>query len=253
MQMTFDLAHVFRAMGPFQMLVVAALVLMAMTSTAVTLERLWVYARSRRSGRRFAPVATGHLARGDYEGLAQAAESIRGCHLASLLGAGTKTFSAASNRPRGSLSPAELARRELERRRVAIDAELRRGMGVLASTGSVAPFVGLLGTVVGIIAAFQGIAKEGSGGLGAVSAGIAEALVVTALGLLVAIPAVLLFNFLSGRADALMLAIEQSASQLADYLEEKSFSTQSEAKKKNDGTEHDHVERSAAETDLARA
>jgi biopolymer transport protein ExbB len=249
--MTFDLGHIFRAMGPFQLLVVGTLVLMAMTSTAVTLERLWVYGRSRRSGQRFAVAATAHLARDDYEGLAQAADSARGCHLAALLGAGTKTFTAASNRRRGPLDPAELARRELDRRRVAIDADLRRGMGVLASTGSVAPFVGLLGTVVGIIAAFQGIAKEGSGGLGPVSAGIAEALVVTALGLLVAIPAVLLFNFLSGRADALMLAIDQAASQLADHLDGGNFPAQPEPKKSV--TDPGHAGHSATEADLAQA
>jgi biopolymer transport protein ExbB len=107
----------------------------------------------------------------------------------------------------------------MARQREAFDADLRRGMGVIASTGSVAPFVGLLGTVVGIIAAFEGIASEGSGGLGAVSAGIAEALVVTALGLFVAIPAVLLFNLLSTKVEQLVLALDQAASQLADHLE----------------------------------
>jgi biopolymer transport protein ExbB len=93
-------------------------------------------------------------------------------------------------------------------------------MSVLATVGSVAPFVGLLGTVVGIIEAFAGIAKEGSGGLGAVSAGIAEALVVTALGLLVAIPAVLMFNLLSTRADALLLSLDQARSEFMDHLED---------------------------------
>ena len=92
-------------------------------------------------------------------------------------------------------------------------------MSLLASVGSVAPFVGLLGTVIGIIGAFQGIAAEGSGGLGAVSAGISEALVVTAIGLVVAIPSVLAFNSLSGRADNLLLALDQSRGEFIDYLE----------------------------------
>ncbi|MGA9525426.1 MAG: MotA/TolQ/ExbB proton channel family protein, partial [Myxococcaceae bacterium] len=116
-------------------------------------------------------------------------------------------------------SAVELTRRELERKSEALNAEIRRGMGVLASVGSVAPFVGLLGTVVGIITCFEGISAEGSGGLGAVSAGIAEALVVTALGLLVAIPAVLAFNFLSSQADGLSLALDQARGQLVDALE----------------------------------
>ena len=96
---------------------------------------------------------------------------------------------------------------------------LETNLSFLGTVGSVAPFVGLLGTVVGIISAFQGIAAEGSGGLGAVSAGIAEALIVTAIGLLVAIPSVLAFNLLSARADTLLLAIDLSRGEFLDYLE----------------------------------
>src|SRR5688500_9180462 len=92
-------------------------------------------------------------------------------------------------------------------------------MGLLASVRSVAPFVGLLGTVVGIIAAFQGIATSGGGGIAAVSAGIAEALVETALGLVVAIPAVLFFNWLTGRVNLVELALNRSASELLDEME----------------------------------
>ena len=96
---------------------------------------------------------------------------------------------------------------------------LRRGLGALATIGSTAPFIGLFGTVVGIVNAFREIARTGSGGLGAVSAGIAEALVVPALGLLVAIPAVLAYNHLSSRADGLLLAIDQARGPFADHLE----------------------------------
>jgi biopolymer transport protein ExbB len=217
--MTFDLIHIFQQMSLFQWLVVGTLLIMAISSTAVVLDRLLVFARSRGSGRKFAAAATALLDRREYDRLAAEGSGLKSCHLARMLAAGAKTYAEASRKAPGPISPAELARRELDRQREVIDAELRRGMGVLSSTGSVAPFVGLLGTVVGIIAAFEGIAKEGSGGLGAVSAGIAEALIVTALGLLVAIPAVMLFNFLSTKADKLMLAIDQAASQLADHLD----------------------------------
>jgi Biopolymer transport proteins len=86
----------------------------------------------------------------------------------------------------------------------------------------VAPFVGLLGTVLGIIAAFQGIAATGSGGLGAVSAGISEALVETALGLLVAIPAVWFYNYLTGRIEYFNVEMDNSSSELVDYFIKKS-------------------------------
>ncbi|MCA9620943.1 MAG: MotA/TolQ/ExbB proton channel family protein, partial [Myxococcales bacterium] len=119
----------------------------------------------------------------------------------------------------GGLTAVELARNEAERAKEAIGADLRKGMNVLASVGSVAPFVGLLGTVVGIIGAFQGIASKGSGGLGAVSAGIAEALIETAFGLMVAIPAVLLFNYLTARVARLELNLARSAGELLDDME----------------------------------
>jgi biopolymer transport protein ExbB len=179
---------------------------------------MWVYWRSRRMSRRFAHEAAKLLQRGDHDGLVKLANTYPASHLAQLLASGMKTYVGAVRDP-GELPPLELTRRELARKSEAVSADVRRGHGVLASVGSVAPFVGLLGTVVGIIAAFQGIAKEGSGGLGAVSAGIAEALIVTAIGLIVAIPAVLAFNFLSAKSDSLLLALEQSKGEFLDYLE----------------------------------
>jgi biopolymer transport protein ExbB len=215
----FDIIQIFRKMSGFQWVIVGSLLVMAMASSAVVLERLWAYWRSRRASRAFAGVAERLLSVGEYQTVADEAAQRRSSHLARLLAAGVNTFLAASRKGRSAVSPADLARREMERQREALDAELRRGMGILASTGSVAPFVGLLGTVIGIIAAFEGIAREGSSGLGAVSAGIAEALVVTAIGLFVAIPAVLLFNYLSGKAVQIMLALDHAASQLADHLD----------------------------------
>ena len=216
--MSFDLVDVFRHMQPFAIAIVAVLAVMALASISVTVERLWVYGRSRSSSRRFAAQASALLEKRDFEGLIEMARSNEASHLAALLGDGMKAFVAARSQP-GQLTALELAKRELERKTEMVSADIRRGHSVLASVGSIGPFVGLLGTVIGIISAFQGIAKEGSGGLGAVSAGIAEALIVTAIGLLVAIPAVLAFNFLATRADKLLLALEQSKGELLDYLE----------------------------------
>ena len=96
--------------------------------------------------------------------------------------------------------------------------DLKKGVNTLATIGSTAPFVGLLGTVVGVINAFVGIAATGSGGIGAVSAGIAEALVETALGLFVAIPAVWFYNYLTGRLDYFNVEMDNSSSELVDYF-----------------------------------
>jgi len=218
--MSFDLVDVFRHMQPFAIAIVAVLAVMALASISVTVERLWVYWRSRRISQRFGAQASALLEKGDHEGLIRLAKTHSASHLAVLLADGMKAYVAARRTP-GELPPIELARRELERKSETVSADVRRGHGVLASVGSVGPFVGLLGTVIGIISAFQGIAKEGSGGLGAVSAGIAEALIVTAIGLIVAIPSVLAFNWLSTRADALLLALDQSKGEFLDYLEDK--------------------------------
>ena len=95
---------------------------------------------------------------------------------------------------------------------------LKKGVSTLATIGSTAPFVGLLGTVVGVINAFVGIASTGSGGIGAVSAGIAEALIETALGLFVAIPAVWFYNFLTSRIEYFNVEMDNSSSELVDYF-----------------------------------
>lgn len=216
--MSFDLAQVFSDMQPFALAIVIVLALMATASMSVLVERLWVYWRSRRQSRRFAVDAARALESGDHDALVRAADRYKGCHLARLLASGVGTYVDALATP-GELGAMELTRRELARRSEALSTDVRRGHNILASVGSVAPFVGLLGTVIGIIGAFQGIAKEGSGGLGAVSAGISEALIVTAIGLIVAIPSVLAFNLLSARSDALLGAIDQAKGEFLDYLE----------------------------------
>ena len=218
--MNFNLRDIYNHMGVFALGIAWTLILFAIASLAVFFERLFVFFRSRSISKRFAGRAGQLLAQHQHEALVKEAEATKGSHLATLLGGGMKTYLAKVRLPAGKLGPVELTRRELVRINERVSADVRRGMSVLATVGSVAPFVGLLGTVVGIIEAFAGIAKEGSGGLGAVSAGIAEALVVTALGLLVAIPAVLMFNFLSTRADALQLSLDSARSEFMDYLED---------------------------------
>ncbi len=217
--MSFDLGAIVSKMNIFAMLVAGVLVIMAISSLTVFVERWWAFFRTKRRSLRFAPTAGRLLESNDHEALLKAANDAPKSYLASMLQTGISTYVKALETPGSDLAPAELVKRELERKGDAQAAQLKRGLGVLASVGSTAPFVGLLGTVIGIIGAFEGIAAEGSGGLGAVSAGIAEALVVTALGLMVAIPATLIFNFLSTKADGIMLALDQARGQLVDHLE----------------------------------
>ncbi len=216
----FDFGKILGHMGVPAMTIASVLLLMALASLAVFFERLFAYARSRSASRAFALEARALLDANQTDALVQKADGEKHSHLAKLLGTGAKTFLHAQ-KTGGAVPAIELTRRELERKTEALSADVRRGMGVLASVGSVAPFVGLLGTVFGIITAFQGIAAEGSGGLGSVSLGIAEALVETAFGLMVAIPAVLGYNWLTTQGDSIMLALDQARGEFLDFLESK--------------------------------
>jgi biopolymer transport protein ExbB len=214
--MAFDLAHIWASMGALGKSIAAVLLIMAIASAGVTVERLLVLRKSNKESRKFAGSAGALIDSWDLDGLAALCDKHKGSALARLFGAILKRYSGAKS---GNVSPVDLARNESERSLEAMGADLRRGLSVLASVGSVAPFVGLLGTVVGIIGAFQGIAATGSGGLGAVSAGIAEALIETAFGLMVAIPAVLLFNWLTNKINAMELTLTRSAGEFLDEIE----------------------------------
>jgi len=209
--------------------IAGSLLLMGIASLGVAIERLWAFSRSANQSRAFVRKIGPMLKEWNIEGVLAAAKQHESSSLARMFGAICKRYVLAQRDEEGKLSPVELARNESDRIQEVIGADLRRGMSVLASVGSTAPFVGLLGTVVGIIGAFQGIAEKGSGGLGAVSAGIAEALYETAFGLMVAIPAVLIFNYLTGRVARIELTLAKSAGELLDDMENHDGHERSEA------------------------
>jgi biopolymer transport protein ExbB len=217
--MSFSLTEMWLHMGVPAKVVGAFLMIMGLMSLTVFIERLLALRRSRAAARGFAAEAGETLQSGAVEEvIAEAAKYPQG-HLPRLVQSTLTTYWQARHTADGSgLTPLERTRRHVERRLEELGADLRRGMSILASVGSVAPFVGLLGTVVGIITAFQGIAATGSGGLGAVSAGISEALVETALGLVVAIPAVWFYNYLTGRIEYFNVEMDNSSSELLDYF-----------------------------------
>jgi biopolymer transport protein ExbB/TolQ len=217
--MEINLVENWHAMNNLVRGVVIALTLQALACIAVTVDRLLMLAVAFRKGRKFARAAGPVLARGDYPGALEIAREHKGSHLAGFIRAGVETF--LDNRRKGhdASKSAELAGRALERKAESLSATLNRGMNILASTGSTAPFIGLLGTVLGILNAFKMVGKEGSGGISTIGGAIAEALIVTGYGLMVAIPAVLLFNWLSGRLAAYEAGLAHAKSELVDTLE----------------------------------
>lgn len=220
--MNLSLTAIWASMGLLSKIIAVFLAGMGVASFGVLLERLLYLATTTAQSRQFAPSASQLLAEGRLDDIAILAARYPRSPLASLLRVGARRFLAFEEQAldaAGGLPPVEAARREMARRSEQLSAELRSGMNVLASVGSISPFVGLFGTVIGIITAFEGIAKSGSGGLGAVSAGISEALIETAFGLMVAIPAVLAFNYLSARIETIELAISSAAGEFVDGLE----------------------------------
>jgi len=219
--MQFTLGDIWQHMGIPAMVVAITLVIMGLASLTVFIERILTLRRSRTASQAFATECGADIDAGRFDHVVSRSEEYQAGHLAGVVRAGLATFRHAQKTVDISgLTPVERTQRHLERYMEEVGGDLRRGLSVLASVGSVAPFVGLLGTVLGIITAFQGIASSGSGGISSVSAGISEALVETALGLAVAIPAVLAFNYLSGKIAAQERSLNHAAGQLLDTIED---------------------------------
>jgi len=214
----FDPRTMWNQMGWLARFVVIALFVMSAWSIGVMIDRLIAFSGARGQSRAFAPAVAGALREGKLDEAIKIADRYGKSHLAKVVVAGLQEFKAHQQSSDISGEEIEASRRALERAEAIVHAELKRGVSTLATIGSTAPFVGLFGTVVGIINAFKGISQEKSTGLGAVAGGISEALVTTAVGLFVAIPAVWMFNYFSGRIDAFDVEMGNSSSELIDYF-----------------------------------
>src|SRR5437588_3122855 len=217
-----DPVHLWNQMGIPGKTIVVILLVMSAWSIGVMIDRYIAFNAARKQSRAFAPAVAGALRDGKIEEAIRIAERNKKSHLAKVVTAGLQEFKAHSDSNEISGEQIDASKRALERAEAIVHAELKRGIGSLATIGSTAPFVGLFGTVVGIINAFKGISTEKSTGLGAVAGGISEALVTTAVGLFVAIPAVWMFNYFTNRIEALDVEMGNSSSELIDYLLKKS-------------------------------
>ena len=217
-----NLLEMWNQMGWVAKAVAFILFFMSFWSVGVAVERVYTFAQARKQSKLYAPQVAKHLKDGrlkDAIALSQS-KNFRYSHLAKVVLSGLQEYQfqqeTGANLNRDDVL--DTVRRSIQRATALTANDLKKGVSSLATIGSTAPFVGLLGTVVGVINAFQGIAATGSGGIGAVSAGIAEALVETALGLLVAIPAVWFYNYLTNRIDYFNVEMDNSSSELVDYF-----------------------------------
>jgi biopolymer transport protein ExbB/biopolymer transport protein TolQ len=214
----FDPRHMWEQMGWLARIVVIVLFLMSAWSIGVMIDRLIAFNGARTQSRQFAPAVAGALREGKLDEAIKIDDRYNKSHLAKVVVAGLQEFRAHQVSSEISGDEIEASRRALERAEAIVHAELKRGVSSLATIGSTAPFVGLFGTVVGIINAFKGIVSEKSTGLAAVAGGISEALVTTAVGLFVAIPAVWMFNYFTNRVEAFDVEMGNSSSELIDYF-----------------------------------
>src|SRR5213075_1924317 len=215
---SWDPASLWKQMAPLAKSVVIVMFIMSAWSIGVMIDRVMAYNAARKQSRAFAPAVAGALREGKLDEAVKIADRFKKSHLAKVVVAGLQEFQAHQLSSEIPGEEIEASKRALERAEVIVHAELKRGVSGLATIGSTAPFVGLFGTVVGIINAFKGISTEKSTGLGAVAGGISEALVTTATGLFVAIPAVWMFNLFTGRIEAFDVEMGNSSSELIDYF-----------------------------------
>jgi biopolymer transport protein ExbB/biopolymer transport protein TolQ len=221
MEHSFTIAGMWEAMTWVGKGVVIILALMSIWSLAIGVERLWRFHQAKKQSAMVAAGLTPLLRDHNLAGAINLTrdKKYRHSHLARVLGAGLSEFDLKSS---GPLPPdfdlIDSGNRAIQREALMTTAEMKKGLGNLATISTTAPFVGLFGTVIGIINAFRGMAVSGSGGLGAVSAGIAEALGATAFGLFVAIPAVWMYNYFLGKIDRFNVEMENSSSQLIDHF-----------------------------------
>jgi len=221
-----NLLEMWTQMGWFAKAIAYVLFFMSMLSFGVAIERIYTYIQARKQSKLFAPQVAKALKEGRLkDAIALAAKKeYRYSHLAKVVLAALQEYQYAqeSGEKMSKEDTVDTVRRAIQRASALTGSDLKKMVSSLATIGATAPFVGLLGTVVGVINAFQGIATTGSGGIGAVSAGIAEALVETALGLLVAIPAVWFYNYLTSRIEYFNVEMDNSSSEMVDFFIKKS-------------------------------
>jgi biopolymer transport protein ExbB len=221
MEASFSITGMWESMTWMGRSVVIVLLLMSIWSLTIAVERLYRFQKAKKESLQVALGVTPLLREHKLEQAIALArdKKFRHSHLARVLAAGLTEFQYESTQQLPEdFDIVESGKRAIERETLMTTAEMKKGLGNLATISTTAPFVGLFGTVIGIINAFRGMALSGSGGLGAVSAGIAEALATTALGLFVAVPAVWMYNYFLNKIERFQVEMSNSSSQLVDYF-----------------------------------
>lgn len=224
--MQFGLIEMWQAMGLVAKAVAITLIGLSIISLYLFIERQLVFFRARKKSKDVAPKLADLMKNGKIQealNLSSKKEN-KGSHLARVTAAGIKEFLEGKEANLSMEEQIETAQRGCERASNIFTQELKRGLNTLATIATSSPFIGLFGTISGIINAFRGMAVTGSGGIGAVAQGIAEALVTTAFGIGVAIIALWCYNFLNTRIELYNSEMSNMSSEIIDFFVRKTES-----------------------------
>ncbi len=218
--MQFGLMDMWHQMGFLAKGVAILLFILSIISIYLFIERQLVFFRARAKSKKIAPVLAGLLKKGQIQEALKVSSSKenKGSHLARVTAAGIREFLEGKEYNLSLEQQIETAQRGCDRASTVFTQELKRGLNTLATIATSSPFIGLFGTIAGIINAFRGMGETGSAGIGAVSQGISEALVTTGFGIGVAIIALWCYNFLSTRIEVYGAEMSNTASEISDFF-----------------------------------
>jgi len=216
--MQLSLLDIYNKMAGFARFIVYVLAAMSIWSLSIAIKKWWDLRKAQAETRKFAPEFSQFLEEDNLVEAVTLADKYKKSHVARVLGGALTEI-----RPLiqdGSVTVADInsAERAIEREMLMTITDMKRGLGVLATVGATAPFVGLLGTTMGIVNAFAGMAASGAGGIAAISSGVSEALITTAFGLIVAIPAGWLFNYFQVKLDKPTAEMTYTSKEMIDYM-----------------------------------
>jgi biopolymer transport protein ExbB/biopolymer transport protein TolQ len=216
--MSFSIADIWTHSPPFAKGIWAILAIMSLWSMSVALQKWWNLRAAQKETIKFAPEFSQFLTEDNLTEAINLAESYKKSHVARVLGGALAEVKPLIADGSVTVSDINSAERAIERNMLVEIVSLKRGLAVLATVGSTSPFVGLLGTVFGIINAFVAMGTAGGAGIQAIAVGIAEALIATGFGLMVAIPAVWFFNYFQTKIDNLTAEMTYVSKEMIDYL-----------------------------------
>lgn len=210
--------EIWEAATPFNKGIIIILLFLLAFEVYITIERMIMYWQSGSASRKFLKLFMDTLRRGDFEAAKKAAATHNKSHIALVLKHGLDIYQYESQLKSNNVdhNVIQAVERAIIRGTSEVGELLKKGMSNMGTIAAASPFIGLLGTVWGIIAVFSSLKEHGAGDINALAGAIGEALGATALGLVVAIPAVWFYNILTAKQDQTISNINNAASQMID-------------------------------------